>query len=50
MKSILGTPGSGTMRQSGSTPEETRVLEEMGRVTGEFLKDLTHGNSLSEIR
>lgn len=35
---IIGTLGIGTMRQHEYTPEETRDLEEIGRVIGHLLK------------
>jgi hypothetical protein len=34
----VGTPGVGTLRPYEYTPEETRVLEEMGRAIAGFLK------------
>jgi GAF domain-containing protein len=34
----VGTIGIGTMRQHEYTPEETRELEEIGRLIGRFLK------------
>jgi putative methionine-R-sulfoxide reductase with GAF domain len=36
---IVGTLGVGTLRPYEYTPEETRELEEIGRVIGEFLKN-----------
>jgi GAF domain-containing protein len=35
---IAGTIGIGTIRQHEYTPEETRELEEIGRLIGRFLK------------
>jgi GAF domain-containing protein len=35
---IAGTIGIGTIRQHEYTPEETRELEEIGRLVGRFLK------------
>jgi L-methionine (R)-S-oxide reductase len=34
----VGTIGIGTMRQNEFTPDETRKLEEIGRLVGRFLK------------
>ena len=36
---VVGALGVGTIRQYEYTPEETRALEEISRVIGEFLKD-----------